>query len=670
MTATPISMRIDGREVVVAPGTTVAAALWNAGTWRFRTSIRGEPRGPVCGMGICFECRVTIDGVPHRRACLVPCAPGMVVETAGDPVLAPAAAPVAAEVGRGPAGTPAVAEVRRGQAGAATSRAPDPADASRATAGDDAFPASAVAAPGIVVDVAVVGAGPAGIAAASLAAEAGATVLLLDQAVAPGGQIWRRPAAGTDPDRRARRWLDRLAACGARRLGGATVLDVLPGAGRSLDDSSARDGGRELVDGSLGGDRLGRPAIPGTGPAAVPGSGAGTGAGPFPGLTLLVEHDGQALRVEARRLIIATGARERFVPFPGWTLPNVVGAGGAQALLKSGARLRGRRAVVAGSGPLLLPVAAALVRAGAALALVAEQAPAAGVARFAATLWRRPRLLSQAARLRSAFWRAPYRCGVWVTAAHGEGDGDGGAVRAATLTDGRRSWRVECDLLACAHGLTPNLELARRVGCELRGGRGNQLVVAVDERQQTSVPGVYCAGEPAGVGGLELALVTGQIAGLAAATAPGESAPGACGPGDLLQLARRRAAARRHLAALDRAFRPRSELRQLAMPETIVCRCEDVPLGRLDPGWGPRQAKLYTRAGMGPCQGRVCGPALALLLGWEELDTVRAPLEPAALSTLAELGAAAPTAALSTLAEPGAAAPTAAISIPSRHRGD
>jgi NADPH-dependent 2,4-dienoyl-CoA reductase/sulfur reductase-like enzyme len=372
--------------------------------------------------------------------------------------------------------------------------------------------------------------------------------------------------------------------------------------------------------------------------AAAPGAAAGATAA---GVTLLVEHAGRALRVEARRLVIATGARERFLPFPGWTLPNAVGVGGAQALLKAGAAVRGRRVVIAGSGPLLLPVAAALARAGARIALVAEQAPAGAVARFAAGLWRHPRLLAQAVRYRAAFWRAPYRCGVWVSAAHGEGSTS--AVREATLTDGLRSWRESCDLLACAYGLVPNLRLARLLGCALCGS-GSRRAVRVDGLQETSVAGVYCAGEPAGIGGLELALLTGQIAGLAAAAA-GAAARRAAGapppPGrELTSLQRRRDRGRTYAAALDRAFQPRPELRQLPAAETVVCRCEDVPLGKIDPAWSARQSKLYTRAGMGPCQGRVCGPALELLRGWDEPDTVRAPLEPATLATLAALGAA------------------------------
>jgi NADPH-dependent 2,4-dienoyl-CoA reductase/sulfur reductase-like enzyme len=324
---------------------------------------------------------------------------------------------------------------------------------------------------------------------------------------------------------------------------------------------------------------------------------------------LRAEKAGGAVIVRANKVILATGARERFLPFPGWTLPNVVGIGGAQALLKTGMDVAGRRVVIAGSGPLLLPVAASLAGAGAKLLVVAEQAPATRVQRFATSLWRRPATLVQATTLRFAFLRTRYALGTWVSAASGDG-----AVREVTVTNGRSSETFACDLLCAAFGLVPNTRLARLIGCEVVDG-----TVHVDEKQETSVPDVYCAGDPTGVGGVDKALVEGEIAGFAAL---GLSVPE--------RLTSLRAALVREMKALDVAFALRPEVTSLAEPDTIVCRCEDVRLGDLDARWTSRQAKLYTRAGMGPCQGRICGAALETMMGWSP-DTVRPPVQPARL---------------------------------------
>jgi NADPH-dependent 2,4-dienoyl-CoA reductase/sulfur reductase-like enzyme len=191
-------------------------------------------------------------------------------------------------------------------------------------------------------------------------------------------------------------------------------------------------------------------------------------------------------------------------------------------------------------------------------------------------------------------------------------------LREVVLTDGRRTRTLPCDLLCTGYGLVPNLELARLMGCAIERG-----VVVVDDEQRTSVAGVSCAGEPTGIGGVDLALLEGEIAGLSAA-------------GRLDEARRhfaRRAGLRGMAEAMERTFAPRDELRAIATPQTLVCRCEDVPVSAFDAAWSPRQAKLYTRAGMGPCQGRVCGPALAFLYGWPA-DVVRAPVEPARLSAL------------------------------------
>lgn len=420
------------------------------------------------------------------------------------------------------------------------------------------------------VEVAVVGGGPAGIAAACRAAEAGAATLLLDEGVNLGGQIDRhRP--GSPPPEAARPWLERLARSGARVFGQTSCFDAQPSAG---------------------------------------------------GFALVADRQGARLEVRAGRLVLATGARELFLPFPGWTLPNVLGVGGAQALLKSGAEMRGKRVVIAGSGPLLLPVAAAFAKAGGEVLLVAEQARRRDLARFALAALGQPAKLWEGVRYRAAFGGTPYLPSTWVKEARGRSQ-----IESVVLTDGSSDFEVECDLLAAAFGLVPNLELARHLGCPLDRRAPGSPGVRVDARQETGVPGVFAAGELCGVAGADTARAEGEIAGLAAAGAWDGASP------EALALARARERGRKLAVALERTFRPRPELRHLAGPETLVCRCEDVPLGRIDPAWTPRQAKLYTRAGMGPCQGRVCGPALSFLFGWRE-DSVRSPLQPTSLRNL------------------------------------
>jgi len=409
-------------------------------------------------------------------------------------------------------------------------------------------------------DVVVIGGGPAGIAASSAAAEGGARVVMVDEGVGPGGQIWR-PAVASPSTRSARAWIGRLEASGAGVLRSTSVVDVQRVGAQFLVLAESRGVGRELAAGSI---------------------------------------------------VLATGARERFLPFPGWTLPNVVGVGGAQALAKSGVSFRGKRVVIAGSGPLLLPVAASLSRRGAKVLLVAEQASGPSVARFAAGLWRRPLTLVQAATLRAGFATTRYATGTWVAAARGDT-----ALREVTVSDGRSARTIECDVLCAAFGLVPNTELARLLGCATENG-----AVAVDDRQSTTVAGVCCCGEPTGIGGVDLSLAEGEIAGHTAAGRPASATL-------IARRERHRSEARR----LERAFALRPELFALADADTIVCRCEDVRWGALDRQWSVRQAKLYTRAGMGPCQGRVCGAALECLMGWPA-DSARVPSQPARCRTL------------------------------------
>jgi NADPH-dependent 2,4-dienoyl-CoA reductase/sulfur reductase-like enzyme len=410
-----------------------------------------------------------------------------------------------------------------------------------------------------VCDLLVVGAGPAGLAAACRAAESGLRVAVVDDNPAAGGQIWRGKTASRD----AQVWFERIRSVHIQFINGARVF----GQGR-------------------------------------------------PG-TLLAETSDGVCELSYTNVILATGARERFLPFPGWTLPNVMGAGGLQALVKTGLPIEDKRVVVAGSGPLLLAVAAYLSGRGADVLLVAEQAPLMRLARFGLGLkgkaWHAWRLRREFSRKGAQAQSLRYLSRCWVSAAHGQRK-----VENVSLVRGGKRWQVACDYLACGYHLVPNVELAELLGCVVEDGS-----VRVDEFQQTTVAQVYSAGESTGIGGLELSLVEGEIAGLAVA-AKHDAAR---------RLFRIRAKHKRFAELLNRTFALRDELKQLVEPDTIVCRCEDVTFDRLRSYDSWRAAKLQTRCGMGPCQGRVCGSAVEFLFGWRA-ESVRPPVLPVRVESL------------------------------------
>jgi NADPH-dependent 2,4-dienoyl-CoA reductase/sulfur reductase-like enzyme len=251
------------------------------------------------------------------------------------------------------------------------------------------------------------------------------------------------------------------------------------------------------------------------------------------------------------------------------------------------------------------------------LRLIAEQADQAALVRFTAGLARHPGKLAQAIGFRAALGATRYLTSCWPVSAQGSDK-----LESVTLQRGGRTWTEPCDYLACGFGLIPNTEIAALLGCRIGAG-----AVEVDEFQRTSVEGVFSAGEATGIGGLDLALVEGAIAGYAAA-------------GNLDAARRRfgvRDSHRRFAASLERAFALRPELKTLAREDTLVCRCEDVPLGRIRQFAGWREAKLHTRCGMGPCQGRVCGGAVEFLLGWKA-ESVRPPVLPVTVASLRASG--------------------------------
>lgn len=335
-------------------------------------------------------------------------------------------------------------------------------------------------------------------------------------------------------------------------------------------------------------------------------------------MMLLAESNGSPLRLHTSRVILATGARERFLPFPGWTLPGVYGVGGLQALVKGGWEVSGQRLLLAGSGPLLLAVASSLRQRGAEIVGIVEQAPFSRLLGFGAGLISRPAKLLQLARLEASLRGVPRHYGTWPVRVVGDGQ-----VQSVVLS---REQTIRCDGLACGFGLIPDTRLAALLGCRLESNSGERVVV--DPYQATSVPGVFCAGESTGIGGVDLAQIEGQIAGLAAAGQPGQAA----------KLFAQRRREQRFANALERAFALRDELRSLPDDDTVICRCEDATWSQIQNAVDARDAKLRSRCGMGPCQGRVCGPALEFLHGFKP-SAPRPPLFPVPLGIWAELSA-------------------------------
>jgi NADPH-dependent 2,4-dienoyl-CoA reductase/sulfur reductase-like enzyme len=333
----------------------------------------------------------------------------------------------------------------------------------------------------------------------------------------------------------------------------------------------------------------------------------------YDGTAILAETPSGKTRIGYQKLIIATGARERFLPFPGWTLPNVYGAAGLQALVKGGANVQGRRVVVAGTGPLLLVVAEYLETKGAEVIAICEQTSNRKLDRFALGLLRTPSKIFQGIALRGKLRGIPYWKNSWVSAAHG-----GSNLRSVTVQRFGTAEEIECDMLACGFHLVPNIELAQLLGCSIAGDR-----VWVNEYQQTSIGDVYCAGEPTGIGGVEASVVEGKIAGFAA-TGQLDKAR------SLFRVRRRTNAFARKL---DQTFMLRDELRTLPASSTVVCRCEDVQYGKLAEYDEFRMAKLQTRCGMGSCQGRVCGAAVEFLFGWKD-RSIRPPIYPVKMENL------------------------------------
>ncbi|NEA97980.1 NAD(P)/FAD-dependent oxidoreductase [Streptomyces sp. SID13726] len=454
--------------------------------------------------------------------------------------------------------------------------------------------------------LAVIGAGPAGLAATLAAASRGIHVTLIDSAAEAGGQFYRRPA----PE------------LGARRP------QALHHQWRTWE--KLRDGLRSHVQaGTVSHVTDHHVWFVERNPTG------------FTVHALLGPEQEQPAEVRADAVLLATGGYEKVLPFPGWTLPGVVAAGGAQAMLKGGLVLPGRTAVVAGTGPLLLPVATGLAAAGATVAALVDSADPKAFLRRSRALAAQPGKVAEGARYAGQLARHRVRTLLHhtVVAAHGTErieavtvaalDGDG-RVRPGT----RR--RLGCDTLAVGHGMLPHTDLADALGCRIDG-----TDVYADAEQRTDVPGVWAAGETTGIGGAALSLAEGHIAGRSIAARLTGREPD---PAEWAAAARIRTRSRAFFAAVDSVYAPPAHWAEQVTDDTVVCRCEEVPAGAVreavrELGAGDlRTVKLLTRAGMGWCQGRVCGPGVAGIAGCAQTPGRRPFARPVPLGVLAGSG--------------------------------
>jgi len=459
-----------------------------------------------------------------------------------------------------------------------------------------------------MMDIAILGAGPSGMAAATEAARRGARVVVFDESAAPGGQVYRAAPPGfTMPPDADKVEGDRLRAAFA-------------------------ESGAEL--------RLGHRVWGVGGGPLVP---KGDAVAPFR-LDALAP-DGSNSITEARALVLASGTHERIIAFPGWTLPGVLGLAAATILLKANGVLPGRRVVVAGAGPLLYAVAYKLAKAGAAVVAVVDLASAGEWLRALPALLARPDLLA-----RGAGWRAALMAkGVPVLAGHrvvaAEGDDVLRGVRVAPLAGGDSRW-LDCDSLCIGHGLVPATEATRafRTAHRYEAESGGWIPV-LDEDRRSSIARLYACGDGSGVRGAAAAPASGRLAALAAMHDLGMIDMGAH------QAARAAPAAEfarasRAGAAMARMMALRPALVTSIPAETIICRCEGVTRAEIeaavdDGAAEMNQVKQFTRCGMGPCQGRMCGETAAELVaakvGGREragFATGRVPLRPVAMDAL------------------------------------
>ena len=553
----------EGRPLECFEGDSVSAALIAAGEYVCRAAADGTPRGAFCGMGICSECLVTIDGQPGHRACMTLVREGMAI---------------------------GIQPARPSLAGLERTSAPPRQE--------------------LACDVLVIGAGAAGMAAAAAIAEAGLDVVLVDERPKLGGQFYKQPAHPGSTDGRG--------------------LDRQYRTGRALIARVERSGCRILSQTQVW-------ALFGPGEIAALGPDA-------------------SWLLRPRRLLLATGAYERGVPFPGWTLPGVMTTGAAQTLLRAYQVAPGERVLIAGNGPLNMQVAAELVQAGASVVGLTELAarPLPGRMQPAARMLAlAPDLIRDGLRYQLTLRRAgvPTLHGTALVRAEG-GRGVERAVVAriddagCSIAGSERAFDV--DAICMGYGFLSSTELSRAAGCRHRfDERQRQLVAEHDARGRTSVEHVWAVGDGAGVAGARVARTLGTIAAADVVRSLGV-APRASLRADERRARRGHRKARRFQNALWALYDAPYLSDQLATEETLLCRCESVSRAAIDAAVRDDvehvgAIKRATRAGMGGCQGRYCGTVLADVssrssgssIGEYSLFSPAAPIKPTRIGSIA-----------------------------------
>lgn len=459
-------------------------------------------------------------------------------------------------------------------------------------------------------EIAVVGAGPAGLSAALEASTVGAKVTIIDEYARPGGQYFKQPPA-------AFKVLDHSAMGRDYDRGVEMMKRAESGRIEILSDT--------LVWGAL-----------------------------EPGV-LEIYGQGECQRVRYERLVVAAGAYDRPIAFPGWTLPGVITAGAAQSMVKSQWVLPGSRVLMAGSGPFQLPVAAQLIKAGATVVSLLEAARVGGWLARVPSVWRHLDKVNELKDYMGTLLKARVQPSFGWTILEARG---GDQVEEAVIVQVDENWKpivgtekvLSVDTVCLGFGFIPSLQLSRQLGCRCSWDPDLAAwVTDADADQRTLVPAVFVAGETTGIGGHDVAIEEGAVAGLKAAADLGKlSAEDA-----EKKLAKVRGELKNHrefASFLNRTFSVKPGIYDLMREDTIVCRCEEVTVGEISEAakeWNGslRTIKQLTRAGMGPCQGRICGSLVAQIAAKASgktvpelgVDTPRPPIKPIPLGALAAL---------------------------------